>query len=141
MTAPVARDFLDTNVLLYLLSGDVRRADAAERLVAGGGRISVQVLNEFSAVATRKLGLSIAEVREILGVVRRACLVHPVTVETHEQALNLVERYRLAYYDAAIVAAALETGCTRLYSEDLPHGQVFERRLRVHNPFATQRPA
>jgi predicted nucleic acid-binding protein len=58
--------FFDTNVLLYLLSGDAAKADRAEAVLAWGGTISVQVLNEFAAVASRKLGLSYAEIREVL---------------------------------------------------------------------------
>jgi predicted nucleic acid-binding protein len=65
--------FFDTNVLLYLLSGDEARADQAEKVIAGGGIISVQVLNEFASVATRKLGMSWTEIREILSQVRAVC--------------------------------------------------------------------
>jgi predicted nucleic acid-binding protein len=52
--------FLDTNVLLYLLSKDAAKADRAEALLATGGIVSVQVLNEFASVATRKLAMTIA---------------------------------------------------------------------------------
>ncbi|MGH8489664.1 MAG: PIN domain-containing protein, partial [Gammaproteobacteria bacterium] len=62
--------FYDTNVVLYLLSSDPVKADRAEVLLTAGGRISVQVLNEFAAVATRKLGLSWAEIGEAVDVVR-----------------------------------------------------------------------
>ena len=61
-----ADSFFDTNVLLYLLSTDGARADRAEALLASGGTISVQVLNEFASVASRKLAMSISEIREIL---------------------------------------------------------------------------
>ena len=54
-----ASRFFDTNVLLYLLSGDQAKANAAETLVASGGIVSVQVLNEFASVATRKLHILI----------------------------------------------------------------------------------
>jgi predicted nucleic acid-binding protein len=127
--------FFDTNVVLYLLSSDTAKADRAEELLALGGTISVQVLNEFVAVASRKLRMPWLEVREVLAQVRAVCEVVPMTVETHEQALYLAERYGLSVYDALIVSAALLAGCKTLYSEDLQDGQVIERRLTVCNPF------
>jgi predicted nucleic acid-binding protein len=130
-----AEPFLDTNVLLYLLSADAARADRAESLLADGGTISVQVLNEFASVALRKLDMPVAELREILEPVRSVCRVEPVTEDTHDRALGLVERYRFSLYDAMLVAAALSAGCTRLYSEDLQHGQLINRQLRIVNPF------
>ena len=67
---PGASPFFDTNVLLHLQSAVDAKADRAEELIAGGGVISAQVLNEFAAVAVRKLGMTLAEIREILSVIR-----------------------------------------------------------------------
>ncbi len=83
---------------------------------AARGRISVQVLNEFAAVATCKLGLSWAEIGEAVDVVRAVCPVEPLTVETHERARRIAERYGFRFYDALIVFAALLAGCKVLYS-------------------------
>lgn len=132
-----AEPFLDTNVLLYLLSADHDKAERAEALLAGGGAISVQVLNEFASVALRKLAMPVTEVREILETVRGLCHVEPLTEDTHDRALTLAERYGFAFYDALLIAAALRAGCTRLYSEDLQHGQLVDRQLRIVNPFRT----
>ena len=130
-----AEPFFDTNVLLYLLSADAAKADRAESLLSDGGTISVQVLNEFASVALRKLAMSVAELREILEPVRGVCHVEPVTEDTHDRALALVERYGFSFYDALLMAAALRAGCARLYSEDLQHGQLVDRQLRILNPF------
>jgi predicted nucleic acid-binding protein len=127
--------FFDTNVLLYLLSANEAKANRAETLLASGGVVSVQVLNEFASVASRKLALTIAEIREILSTVRVVCTVSPLDIETHELGLDLAERYRFAIYDALIVAAALCAECKILYSEDLQHGQMIEKLL-IRNPFA-----
>jgi len=129
-------DFFDTNVVLYLLSADTAKADRAEELLALGGTISVQVLNEFAAVASRKLRMSWTEIREVLAQVRAVCAVEPLTLETHERALRIAVRYRLSIYDALIVAAALLAKCQTLHSEDLQDGQVVERQLTIRNPFA-----
>lgn len=134
MRMPATERFLDTNVLLYLLSGDSDHADKAEREVAKGGVVSVQVLNEFAAAAIRKLRMQIAEVREVLDAVRASCDCVPMTIETHEIGLELAEKHRLPVYDAMIVASAQLAGCRVLVSEDFSEGQRF-RQLVVRNPF------
>lgn len=130
-----ADSFYDTNVILYIYSSDPAKADRAEALLGAGGYISVQVLNEFAAVATRKLGMSWPEVGETLSIVRSVCLVEPLTVDTHDRARLIAERYGFRIYDAMIIAAALLAGCTVLYSEDLQSGQKIDAQLTVVNPF------
>ena len=131
----VARRFFDTNVLLYLLSADAAKADRVEEALVAGGTISVQVLNEFTSVALRKLGMKVSQVREVLEPITEICEVMPLTTQIHQHGLQVAERYRFAFYDALIVAAALESGSTTLYSEDLQDGQVIDRVLAVKNPF------
>jgi predicted nucleic acid-binding protein len=127
--------FFDTSVLLYLLSTDTRKADRVEELLVVGGAISVQVLNEFAAVAHRKNALSWLEVRESLGAIREVCVAHAITEDIHDRAIDIAERYGFAIYDATIVAAAQAAGCGTLFSEDLQHRQVIDRTLTVRNPF------
>lgn len=134
-----AEHFIDTNVLLYLLSGDAGKADRAEEIVKAGGVISVQVLNEFASVASRKLKMPIAEIRETLEVICEICAVLPLTEELHVLGLQIAERYRLSVYDAMIASAALLSGCNLLWSEDMQHGLVIEQRLVIQNPFSTSR--
>ncbi len=129
--------FFDTSVLLYLLSSEREKADRAETLLADSGVISVQVLNEFTAVAVRKLAMSLAEVREILETVRDLCRTQPLIVEDHDRAGEVMEHYRFSFYDSVIVASALRSGCEFLYTEDLQHGQMIEQQLRVVNPFVS----
>ncbi|HYN60107.1 MAG TPA: PIN domain-containing protein [Rubrivivax sp.] len=130
-------DFFDTNVLLYLLSADTAKADRAEELLATGGTISIQVLNEFAAVASRKLPMSWIEIREVLAQIRAVCAVEAMTLETHERALRIAERYGISIYDALIVSAALLANCKILHSEDMQDGQVIERQLTIRNPFTS----
>lgn len=134
---PAAETFFDTNVLLYLLSEDTTKADRAEELVANGGVISVQVLDEFAAVASAKLGMSWDEIRDVLTPIRALCEIEPLTIETHDRGIEIAERYGLSFYDAMILASALSAGCKILYSEDLQDGQVIDRQLRIRNPFAS----
>lgn len=133
MSAPEC--FLDTNVLLYLLSGDPAKADRVEDLLASGAAVSVQVLNEFASVAVRKLGMTLAEAREALGPIIALCTIAPLTLQVHERGLQIAERHGFSLYDSLIVAAALESGCSTLYTEDLHDGQLVERTLKIRNPF------
>jgi predicted nucleic acid-binding protein len=127
--------FFDTSVLLYLLSNDARKADRVEVLLAQRGVISVQVLNEFAAVAMRKVGLPLRDIKEILDTIRTVCSVEPLTATTHDRGMEICERYKFSFYDSVMIAAALIAGPKVLYSEDLQHGQVIDRQLRVVNPF------
>jgi predicted nucleic acid-binding protein len=94
------------------------------------------VLNEFTAVAYRKLAMPLAEIREVLETVRRICRTDALTVEDHDRAVEVTERYKFSFYDSVIVASALRAGCETLYSEDLQHRQVIDRQLTIINPFA-----
>jgi predicted nucleic acid-binding protein len=131
-----AKPFLDTNVVLYAFREGDSRSQKVEALLAKGGLISLQVLNEFAAVTRRKLNKSWEEIGRALGVLRVFCPEPaPLTVKTHEAALQIAERYKYSIHDGLIIAAALETGCKVLYSEDLQDGQVVENSLTIQNPF------
>ena len=131
-----AKAFFDSNVLIYaMVSGDSRR-ERAQQLVAQGGVISVQVLNEFVAVARRKMHMPWNEVTEALDAIRILCSPPvPITISTHESALQIAQQHGYEIYDALIVAAALEARCATLYSEDLQDGQVIDGKLTIRNPF------
>ena len=58
-----------------------------------------------------------------------------LTTDTNLLAIRLAARYQFAFYDALIVASALEAGCETLLTEDLTHGQIIEGRLTIQNPF------
>lgn len=130
--------FIDSNILLYAASGDAAKADRAERLIAAGGTISVQVLNEIANVARRKMGMSWHDTRSFLSLVRGLLKVEAVTVDTHQTGIALAERYGIAIYDAMIAAAALQADCDTLWSEDLQNGMVLDGRLRILNPFVSR---
>jgi predicted nucleic acid-binding protein len=127
--------FFHTNVLVYLASGDVAKADRAEATLAKGGSISVQVLNELTNVARRKMQMSWDETHAFLDLLRGLLTVHPITVEIHETGLRLAERYGLSIYDAMIAASALHAGCDTLWSMDMQHGMKLDDGLRIANPF------
>jgi predicted nucleic acid-binding protein len=127
--------FFDSNVLVYIASSDAAKADRAEAILKDGGMISVQVLNEVTNVARRKMRMTWAETHAFLAILRRLLTVQPITIETHETGLSLAERYTLSTYDAMIAASAIQAGCDTLWSEDMQHGMALGHGLCVVNPF------
>ena len=127
--------FIDTNVLLYLLSSDAKKAARAEQILHAGGHVSVQVLNEIANVARRKMAMNWAETRDLLDIVRELLRVHAITEETHARGLALAERFGVSVDDAMILAAAQLAGCRTVWSEDMQDGMVVGEGLRVENPF------
>ncbi len=131
--------FFDTNVVAYFASADAAKAKRSGELLRAGGVVSVQVLNEFAAVARRKYALPWPSIRTVLAAVRSTCTVTELTVTTHELGLALAERHQINVYDGMIVAAAQLAGCTVLYSEDMHDGLVIDR-LTVRNPYLASEP-
>jgi predicted nucleic acid-binding protein len=131
----VADAFFDSNVLIYLMSRGAKAARSRE-LITRGGILSVQVLNEFVSVARGKLDMDWDEIREILGTIQLVCRIEPLLLSTHARGLAIAQRYGFHIYDSMILAAALEAGCTTVFSEDMQHGQRIET-LTIRNPFAT----
>jgi predicted nucleic acid-binding protein len=129
------RSFIDSNLLLYLLSDDQSKADRVEALLLERSVISVQVLNEITSVARRKLSKTWVELDEWLGTLRKICDVEPLTEDTYDQGRRICERYQLSFYDSMIAAAALLGQCHTLYSEDMQDDLVIDGRLRIKNPF------
>ena len=135
-------EFIDSNVFVYLFDEtDDRKRDAAERLVDSAlqtqnASISFQVVQETLNVLTRKLPTPMTAEgakRFMERVLAPLWRVSP-SLALYHHALDLQDRYRYGFYDSLIVAAALDVGCTRLYSEDLRDGQRIER-LTIENPF------
>lgn len=127
--------FFDTNILVYAMI-DGPRCAAATALLAEGGAIGVQSLNEFTAVALRKFGFSFEQITaSVQAITTLTGEPLPLTYAVHETGRHLAERYRFSVYDAMLLAAALAAGCQKFYSEDLHDGLLVERQLRIVNPF------
>ena len=130
------KTFLDTNIVVYLYSGDEpEKQSAALALIEENPVVSTQVLSELANTLSRKFDLSFDVVAQSVAEVRDACTVIPVMPDTILQALALAQKYRYAYYDSLILAAALLAGCETLATEDMQHGLVIEGTLKIHCPF------
>ncbi len=126
--------FLDTNVLVYAVSGDPSKAARAEELLRRGGTVSIQVLMEFVDVVRRKHGIDWNELVDALDIIRSLCRIAEVTTETFTLALDLSRRHRVRIFDGMIVAAAIHSGASTLWSEDMHDGQVIGP-VTIRNPF------
>lgn len=138
----MSADFIDSNIFIYLFdeTDDYKRS-AAEELVqkaleTGTAGISFQVVQETLNILTGKLGATPDDARRFMDAVLVPLWRIMPSQPLYARTLELRSRYRFSFYDSLIVAAALEGGCTRLYSEDLGHGQRVEQ-LVIENPFRT----
>ena len=128
------RAFFDTNVLVYAVTADPRKRQA-DRILRAGGIVSVQVLNEFANVAYNKLRHDWDAIEFALNQFRLSFeAVWPLTLDAHAAALAIVRDNRFSFYDALIVASAIEAGCDTLYSEDMQHDRAIGG-LTIRNPF------
>lgn len=133
-----AKIFFDTNLLVYLYSEDEleKQAQIVTPIKNTENRwISTQVLNELSNTLRRKFKLEYADIANVITEIRDNFEIITVQIETIELALKIAEKYRYSYYDSVIIAAALESSCTLLYSEDMQHKQIIEEQLQIINPF------
>jgi predicted nucleic acid-binding protein len=137
-----AECFIDTNLFIYQLEPlDARKTATADRIIrrgieTGNACISFQVVQECLNTVLRKaeIPLDTDQTRAYLEAVLAPLFQVSASIPLYQRALDIQVRYRYGFYDAVIIAAALEAGCTRLYSEDLQHGQRVER-LTIENPF------
>lgn len=131
-----AKPFLDTNVIIYAFAKDDPRGRTAEALVASGGTVSVQVLNEFVNVSRRKLGRTWAEIQKQLNVLQTLLDAPvPITIDLHRAAVEIARDHQLGFYDSLVVAASVSAKCSILYSEDMQDGRSIEG-ITIRNPFA-----
>lgn len=133
----MSKHFLDTNILIYAYSNsELTKADRANGLIfEESSLISIQVINEFANICLKKLRLDGEAVISAVKEITRATNVVSFSISTQLQALKLCHQHSFSYYDALIVATALENGCTTLYSEDMQNNQLIENQLRIANPF------
>ena len=145
MSEPRLLQFVDTNVLIY--AHDVsagQKHDRARQLIrdlwqSGQGCLSVQVLQEFYVNVTQKVAKPLsAEVAAQIIADLSVWEVHCPRVEDVLNAVRLQKRYQTSFWDAMILASAVQLGCQVLWSEDLNPGQTYDR-VEVQNPFLADR--
>ena len=138
-----SRVFVDTNIFLYAALEDdfqQRKRTGAVNLLKGLSDkivyINTQVLNEFYSVMLRH-GASDEAIRDRLNVIIGETKVSVIRISTVKRCWDMRLKYRYNYWDCLILASALENDCGILYTEDLQHGQVIEKSLKIFNPFVS----
>ncbi|MEO0488404.1 MAG: PIN domain-containing protein [Cyanobacteria bacterium J06659_2] len=130
--------FLDTNIWVYFFAKDppekAERISAVIRTQIPPLIISTQVLGELYNVLTRKRIFSATETQSIVSGLANRTTTAEIDTPKVLQAMEINIRYGYSYWDSLIVATALQSGCSTLYSEDMQHNQLIEGKLRIINP-------
>jgi predicted nucleic acid-binding protein len=127
--------FLDSNVLLYAFDKDEAKKNIAKGIIRLKPVISSQVVNEVISVLLKKFTFSVVDARQVVTFLTINSSFRLIDGATIDLALVIREKYIFSYWDSLIVASALEQNCTKLYTEDMQHGQVIEKQLKIINPF------
>ena len=127
--------FADSNICIYLFSVDKDKATIAPKIFESGCVISTQVLSETSNVLIKKLNFSKLDAQKAIRFIANNAPVKLISPELIDSAFELAIRYQFSYYDSLIVASAIDAQCNILYSEDLQHNQIIEKKLTIQNPF------
>lgn len=130
--------FIDTNVIVfgYSFTEPDKQRIARQLISESNSFISVQVLQELANILTKKFKFSFGDVIKTIDECRQNNIIHTNTESTIVQGCRIAERYGFSFYDSVIISAALESDCRILYTEDMHHGQIIEKKLRIVNPFA-----
>lgn len=130
--------FLDTNIFIYAFLDD-ERSSKAQEIVPKPYVTSVQAFNEFASVVRRKWPQKWGEIhRSLDGLRRMAVTVVELNVQLNASAIDLVDKYNFAFYDALMVAAALKAESNVFLSEDMHDGLTVEGRMKIVNPFTAR---
>ena len=131
--------FIDTNILIYAYSLDEKEKRDVVRAIIENSQtnvvISTQVVNEFINVMRKKMAVSLMDLQIAVDELSQLGFVSLIDMGTISQALSISKLFKYAYFDSLIIASALENSCKILYSEDMQHGQVLEKKLTILNPY------
>lgn len=129
--------FFDTNVLVYAHTDiDTVKQSIAQNLILNNESfISSQVIQELANTLFRKFKHTWKDIEKVVTEAIDNNSLQINSGQTVLKACKIAERYAFSFYDSLIIAAAIECGCTVLYSEDMNHGQIIEEKLKIINPF------
>jgi len=129
--------FLDTNILISLYSTEEKKQKRVLELLQNDDTsvISTQVLSEFCNILKKKFNFNTKQLNILLQDFEKNFLLHTTDIEQIKTALTISDRYKYSFYDALVIAGAIHSGCTLLFSEDLQHGQTILNKVKITNPF------
>jgi predicted nucleic acid-binding protein len=128
--------FADTNILIYYLSDNIEKKNISKELLTKKDIvISSQVVNEFVSVTIKKKILpperAVYYAEEFMDIFRFSI----INRETIKQSFEIMDKYKFSNWDSLIIASALESSCTSLYTEDMQNEQIIYHTLKIINPF------
>jgi predicted nucleic acid-binding protein len=131
------RVFIDTNILIYFISDDLKKKIKAKEILFSEGEpvLSSQVINEFINACLIKNLLKLDGVILLSAKFMEALEFALIKEATIKKALQIQKAHKYSYWDCLIIASALENNCSTLYTEDMQDGHVIENRLKIVNPF------
>jgi len=134
------RIFIDTNIILYSYSKtELEKSEVANSLIfETKNLISNQVINETINILYKKYNLNSQQIEDVILELDDNFEICNFTIKTQVKALRIKEKYKYQYYDSLIIATALESGCSILYSEDMQHNQIIENKITIINPFTKE---
>ena len=128
--------FIDTNIFLYAFSTkDLLKQTIAKEIVLQPHSISTQVINESCSNFIKKLAFDENMVTAFISSAYNRYRIINFSESLFLTGSDIRLKYKYSYYDSLIIAAALESKCTILYSEDMQHDQIIENKLKIINPF------
>ena len=129
--------FVDTNILIYSYSTTEidKRKTSLDILSGPGVVLNTQVINEFIWVMQRKYAIDLKYLHQVVKNLYASYTIGIIDREVIEKALIITGKYGYSYWDSLILAYAIENQCDLVYTEDLQHGQVVEKKVKIINPF------
>jgi len=128
---------LDTNILIYLEGNDAVKRNISEELLSFAPVIPSQAITEFLNVTRRLRNISKLQALNEAAELFADCEIAPIQNSSINLAIKLIEKYDFQLFDSLIVALALEADCEILYTEDMQHGLLVNKKLQIINPFLT----
>lgn len=137
--------FIDSNIWIYAFLDSEKEHAKQQRVVSllegipsdSSVIASVQVINEFHWILSRKYGIGDATIKaKVTKGIAAIASIAPLDFKVYQDAFRIRGKYNISFWDSLIVASALENKCTVLYSEDMQHGLLIDNKLKVVNPLA-----
>ncbi len=135
--------FIDTNILVYLFDKSERPKQTqakkiiSERLSSSKFFLSVQVINEFINIISKKISFPIPlnKQKKIINLLNDIFIIASLSLETTLSAIEIKNKYKYSFWDSLIISSVIENKCNILFSEDMQHGSIVESTLTIVNPF------
>ena len=130
--------FIDTNIIIYCYSNsEMEKRIICQKLFETYSELNIskQVINEMTNILFKKFKLSSFDIKNTIEQISNIVFTCDFNFDTQIKAIELKDKYNLQYYDALIIATALENHCNIIFSEDMQHNQIIENQLTIINPF------